>query len=239
MLTIEPPFYVVRGITIFRDHQDPDQFYFLPGAARLTSFTLYKYRTAIAADGSDPTRAPGAGMALFDVEVPLPNLAALTGELASEAGRENARLSPVMFSSAEVHAIIPRADGDKLFQDLLETHAAPLIAPHHTAFGLALSAEGATFMERAATAPPAGDGEAPTTALPIGVVYELRFLALTPALHARVTMNYVECYDRFSASAAFTYYVRAALDLDLAWLVEHDFIKVDIIAFSDAQDAER
>ncbi|HZS35834.1 MAG TPA: hypothetical protein VFF06_03360 [Polyangia bacterium] len=240
MLTIEPPFYFIRGVTIFRDHEDPDQFYFLPGSPQLTTFTLYKYRTAIAADGSDPTRAPGAGMALFEVEVPPPKISALTSDLVSATNRENARLAPVMFSSAEVHAIIPRAEGDKLFQDLLETHAAPLVSPHHTAFGLALSPEGATFMEKAATAPAPKEGDPPpTTAIPVGVVYELRFLALAPAVHARVTMNYVECYNRFSASAAFTYYVKAALDLDLAWLEEHDFIKIEFLDQAVGDDAQR
>ena len=240
MLTIEPPFYLIHGLTIFRDHENPDQFYFLPGGPQLTSFTLYKYRVSIAADGSDPTRAPGAGLALFEVEVPPPKLAIIETELSSQSGRENPQLAPVMFSSADVRAIIAKTDGDKLFEDLVETHAAPLVPPYHTAFALSLSAEGATLMQQAATAPPPADGAAASTAIPVGVVYELRFLALTPALHARVTMNYEEAYSHFSASAAFTYYyVKAALDFDISWLVEHDFIKIDIIAFTDSDDEQR
>jgi hypothetical protein len=240
VLTIEPPFYLVRGTTIFRDHEDPDQFYFLPGGPQLTSFTLYKYRVSISVDGSDPTRAPGAGMALFEVEVPPPDLTVIEEELSSASGRDKPRLSPVMFRSAEVNAIVAGTDGDKLVNNLFETHAAPLVLPHHTAFALSLTAEGATLMQKAATAPHDADGGAASTAIPVGVVYELRFLALTPALHARVTMHYEEAYNHFSASLAFTYYyAKAALDLDISWLVEHDFIKIEIIEFTDAEDAER
>jgi hypothetical protein len=247
VLTIEAPLSA-HGVTIFRDHQDPDQFYFLPGLPALTSFTLYKYRVAVASDGSDATKAPGAGMALFEVEIPQPKLAPLVDEIKQTTGRENPRLTQVLFSSADVHAVLPRqGDNDQLFPDLAETHAAPLTTPHHTAFGLALTAAGATFMQRAATAPPPPDDDgtgtpapAPETAIPVGVVYELRFLALTPALHARVTMNYEQIYSKFSASVSLQYYyVKAALDLDLAWLVEHDYVKIDITQFTDDDDAKR
>src|SRR4029453_12508648 len=64
--------------------------------------------------------------------------------------------------------------------------------------------------------------------------------ALTPSLHARVTMDYDRIYDHFSASVGLTiYYVSARLDLDLSWLVEHDFIRIEIIAFTDAADRDR
>jgi hypothetical protein len=240
VLTIDPPPYLIDGLTIFRDHADLDRFYFLPGGPRLTSFTLYKYRVAIAADGSDPARAPGGGLALFEVEVPPPHLATITTDLSSQSGRDNPQLAPITFSSADVHAIIAKSDGDKLFDDLVETHAAPLVAPFHTAFALSLSPEGATLIQQAATAAAPDDGTPPAAMLPIGVVYELRFLALAPSLHARVTMNYEEALNRFAASLGFTYYyVKAALDFEIAWLVEHDFIKIEIISFTDNEDAQR
>ena len=39
MLTIEAPYYFIKGNTVFRDHQDPDQFYFLPGNPKLAAWT--------------------------------------------------------------------------------------------------------------------------------------------------------------------------------------------------------
>src|SRR5229473_7139188 len=220
MLTIEPPFYFVKGTTVFRDHQDPDLFYFLPGLPRLAStaggtqsLTLYKYRRDLTDNPAmDPTRAKGAGLAMFEVEIPPPALGTIQSEIARQSGRSDARLVPVMFNTAEVHAIVAHPDGDALISDLIETHPAPLVSPHHAAFALALTAEGATLFGTAAKG----------GSIPVGVAYEMQFLALTPSMHARVRMNYDQIYDDFAASVGFTYYVSAKLDLEIASLVEHD-----------------
>src|SRR5581483_2785929 len=187
MLTIEPPIYQVRGVTIFRDHEDPDQFYFLPPVPRLApqgdgvAFALFKYRRDLTDNPElDPTRAKGGGLALFEVETPVPSAAAIQAELSSLAQRADARLSPVLFRSGTVQAIVAHAEGDRFVQDLVNARAAPLTYPHHAAFALALSAEGATLVEAAARG-----GQ-----LPVGVAYEFRFPALTPSLHARAHMDY-------------------------------------------------
>ena len=135
MLTIEAPYYFIRNTLVFRDHQNPDQFYVLPGNPKLAAengkldFTLYKYRYDITADpASDPTRAKGAGLALFSVETPVANLAALTSDVAGQSGRSNAVLTPVVFTSAAVHAVVTHVDGNNMISDLIETHPAP--QPH-------------------------------------------------------------------------------------------------------------
>jgi hypothetical protein len=236
MLTLTPPLYQIRGVTIARDHEDRDMFYALPPLPRLAAsaagggLVLYKYRRDLIDNPAvDPTQARGGGLALFEVEAPLPGGAALQAELASASGQTNARLAPVTFRSGTVHAVIAKTDGDQLIEDLVQTTSAPLTAPHHAAFELALTPEGATLVERAAQ-----DG-----ALPVGVAYELRFLALAPALHARVTMDYDRIYDHFGVSGQFTYYVQAGFDVDLKWLVEHDLIHIEIISFTDSADQQR
>ncbi len=236
MVTIEPPFYRIKDVTVFRDDEDPDHFHALPTLPALArvgeglAFTLYKYRRDLTDNPAlEPTRARGAGLALFEVEIPLAGVGRLQAEIASRAGRPNARVTPMVFRSAGVHAIVAHAAGDRLIEDLVETQAAPVTSPHHAAFALALSAEGATLFEAAARG-----GQ-----LPVGVVYELRFLALTPALHARVTMDYDRIYDHFSASVGFSYYVSAKLDVDLAWLVEHELVRIEITKFTDREDQER
>lgn len=237
MLTLEPPFYRVRDVTVFRDHQDPDLFYALPGRPRLAAegdgpprFTLYKYRRDLTDNPAlDPTRAKGGGLALFEVDLPAPGGALLTSEIAGLSGRPDARIAPVLFRSGSVSTVLAHAEGDGLVEDLVERHGAPIAPPHRSAFAIALSPEGASLFEQAARG-----GQ-----LPLGVIYDLRFLALTPSLHARVTMDYERIYDRFAASVGFTYYVSVKLDLDLAWLVENDFVKIEITAFTDDADAER
>jgi hypothetical protein len=237
VVIIEPPFYQVRGATILRDHEHPDQLHLLPPTARLAAagdglaFTLYKYRRDLTDNPElDPTRAKGAGLALFEVEASVANLGAIQAEAAALAGRPDARLSPVLFRSGTVQAIVAHAEGDRFIEDLVDRRAAPLTYPHHTAFAMALSAEGATLFDAAARG----------GLLPVGVAFELRFLALTPSLHARVHMDYDRIYDHFAASVGFVYYyVSARLDLDLAWLVEHDLIQIEIIAFTDDEDRDR
>jgi hypothetical protein len=237
VLTIEAPYYFIKGITVFRDHLDPDQFYFLPGNPKLAAengkldFTLYKYRFDITDNpGSDPTRAKGAGVALFSTEIPAENLQALQDEVASQSGRSNARLTPVMFTSASVHALVAHTDGDNLISDLVETHPAPIVSPHHAAFALALTAGGATLMEAAVRGGTS----------PVGVVYEMSFLALSPAVNAKVRMQYDRVYDDFSVSLGFTYYyISAKLDLEIESLIERDLIHIEIVSFTDAADEER
>lgn len=241
MLTLEPPFYRLGELTVFRDHADPDLFHYLPGRPRLAGrgdggdddaprFTLYKYRRDLTDNPElDPTRGRGAGLALFEVELPADRLVMAQMEVASQSGRPDARLSPVVFRSGTVSTLLAHAEGDGLVEDLIDRHPAPITPPHRAAFAVALSAEGATLFERAAAG-----GE-----LPFGVVYDLRFLALSPSLHARVTMDYERIYDRFAASVGFTYYVSVKLDVDLAWLLENEAITIEITSFSDAEDARR
>jgi hypothetical protein len=237
VVTIEGPLYQVRGATILRDLDDPDQLHLLPPAARLApagdglAFTLYKYRRDLTDNPElDPTRAKGAGLALFEVDTSAANLDAIQAEAAALAGRPNARLSPVLFRSGTVQAIVAHADGDRFIEDLVDRRAAPLTYPHHAAFAMALSAEGASLFEAAARG----------GLLPVGVALELRFLAVTPSLYARVHMDYDRIYDHFAASVGFVYYyVSARLDLDLAWLVEHDLIQIEIVAFTDDEDRDR
>jgi hypothetical protein len=236
MLTIDPPFYQVRGVTIFRDHVDRQQFYYLPSVPELVrdprghTMTLYKYRRDVTDNPAlDPTRARGAGLALFEVEMPLARRVLVEAELASLTGERDARLTPVLFRAGHVSVILAHNEGGELVEDAAYHQRAPLTAPHRAAFSVALSAEGATLFEQAALG-----GQ-----LPVGVAYEMRFLALTPSLQARAWMNYERMYDRFSASVGFSYYVSAKLDLDLQWLKEQDLVRIEVTSFTDDADRER
>lgn len=239
MLTTEPPVYQLRGVTVFRDHEDPDQFYYLPPAPRLAevpdrkALTLYKYRRDLTDNPAlEPARALGAGLALFDLEAALSAeaLAAVRVGLGRASGRADVRLSPAQFRSGEVRAIVGHADGEGMVVDLVESHDAPLTAPHRATFALALTAQGATLVERAAA------GES----LPVGAVYELRFLALTPSLHARVVLDYGRAYERLAASLGLRYScLRAELDAEVSHLVDAGAVRIEVTAFVDSDDRQR
>ncbi len=237
MLTIAPPYYQIRGVTIFRDHEDPTVFYYLPLRTYLKtrddggpSLTLYKYRRDLTDNPTLlPMQAAGGGLALFEVEARADHLALVEMELQSEVEVDDLRLVPAPFRSGEVRAIVAKATGDSFAEQLVQSRAAALVAPHSAAFALGFEPEGATLFEQAMLG----------GMLPVGVTYDLRFLALTPALHARVTMDYERIYDHFSTSVGFTYYVSVKLDADLAWLVENDAITIEITAFTDEEDRKR
>ncbi len=220
MITTENPL-LIAGIPVLRDGDDPDLFWVLPSGPKLattplgdSSFTLFEYRTA---DGS------GGGFAELEIELTTPGGAAL----AAQTGRDNARIAVAPFRSGDVRLL--SVQDPNLVQGVLGATAAPLVPPFHTVFALDVSEQGAALLAQSATMPTA----------PIGVVYQLRFLAQTPALHAHVTMDYDRVYERFSASLGFTYYVSVRLDLELSWLVEHGFVKIEITQFSDDADQQR
>ncbi len=240
MIDLSSPPLSVRGVTVLRDHADPDLFYYLPGLPRLvtdaqgSAFTLYKWRRDLS-DNPDlaPDQARGAGLALFETSCALADglAGSLRAEIGAAAGRPDARLVPAPFRAGRVRTIV--ASGEGMTTDLLLTELAPLFAPWRAAFSLGLSAEGAHLFQRAL------EGER----LPIGVAYEWELDGLLPALHADVTMDYERIYRSFEASVGFqfTYGItwRAELDLVIKKLMEEDAIQVKIIAFQDTEDQQR
>jgi hypothetical protein len=239
MITLDPPFYFVRGMSLFRDHADPDLFWYLPPPPRLAlrsdgtpAFTLFKWRRDLTdTPDLDPTKARGAGLAELEVEASFADPGVLRAEVAGKSGRPNARVAPVVFKAGAVHTLLGHDDSARgLVEDVVESQTPPLTAPHHVAFSLALSAEGATLVQRAAEG-----GE-----LPVGVVYEMQFDALMPSIHATVRMDYGRIYDRFAASIGLQYYyIRAELDTDLQWLIENGAVQIEITQFTSGEDADR
>ena len=89
MLYLEAPYYFINGVSVFRDHADPLQYYYLPAQPRLRTMTgadgvpvprlqLIKYRTLREEDG-------GGGFLTFDVHLGL--LQNEIDEIASEIRR--------------------------------------------------------------------------------------------------------------------------------------------------------
>lgn len=112
MLYLEAPFYFINGISVFRDHADPLQFYFMPMAPRLRrikddatgrmvpQIQLIKYRSAVAGAG---------GFLNFDVHVGLEE--SEQDDLASELKRlarlaDKPRLAPVPLVDGSVRMLL-------------------------------------------------------------------------------------------------------------------------------------
>src|SRR5437667_1811777 len=97
------------------------------------------------------------------------------------------------------------------------------------AFSLTLSQEGALIMEQAFK-----QGTAP-----VGVVYDLKFTGIRPALDVKITADFKRIYQSFSASLTGQYYFfKLGIDAAFEKLVQEGAIKVEVTDFTTDQDAK-
>ncbi|MEZ0073234.1 hypothetical protein [Planotetraspora sp. GP83] len=187
MLFEAPPYYLIDGVSIMRDHLDPLQFYYLPLAPRFVTrtdggievpeFLLIKFRSA--------TR--NGGFAEFDVDLGMSadRLETVRRELQRLAGlSEPPRLAPVPVIDGSVKLMIFGETGDgggPGFVRAVQHAAKPaLYGDNRAAFSVELDERGVTILDQAMA------GEL----APIGVVYSLDYLALRPAYHVRLTIDW-------------------------------------------------
>lgn len=245
MLYLEPPYLIVNGVTIFRDHADHEQLYFMPAAPRLTTlvdpaskkripqFQLIKYRG----------RAGNGGFLNFDC-----NLGLEQGEL--EAIRDEARrqlrlrgtprLAPVPLLDGTVKLmLLGKQTGDAAEQDT----AAPqfvLKVSHHNkpalyginqaGFSVALDQEGVSVLEQAM------QGEMS----PLLVVYSLDYLALRPAYSVRLKVDWDRVQKHFDEHfGANTWFFSADIDKAVDELVDSRAILLEADTFvPEGEDAD-
>lgn len=191
MLYEAPPYYLIDGVTFLPDHEHWNQFYYQPlapqfvtrkdGAIDVPQLLLIKYRSA----------GRSGGFADFDVHL------GMSEEALQEARQELQRLAGL--SELPNISPVPVVDGGiKLMLFGTEsgnppdaTSAGFVRAVHHAAkpalygdnraaFSVELDERGITILDQAMR------GEMS----PIGVLYSLDYLALRPAYHVRLTINW-------------------------------------------------
>jgi hypothetical protein len=197
MLYLSPPFHVVHGVSVFGDHADPRQFYYLAAAPHLATRTdastgvevpqisLLRFRRD---DGG-----AGGGFLTFTTSLGLGEEA--LEDLGSEVRRifdvdGPARLAPAVLErgSVRLQALGSASDGGGSethppsdFVMRIDHPATPALYGDNAAvFSVQLDEAGATLIARSL------EGEV----LPVGVVYELEFVALRPAFNVRVRANW-------------------------------------------------
>lgn len=210
MLFLEAPYYFINGVSVFRDHEDPLQYYYLPAQPRLRTnidaatgkpvprIQLIKYRSLKAGSG---------GFLTFDVHVGL--LEAEIDAVASEIRRmarlpSTPRLAPIQPLDGNVRLLLfgqdsaatppPRAPGapppppaTPRFILKAQHFAKPaLFGDNGAAFSVELDEQGTAIMEAAMK------GEM----TPLVVVYSLDFAGLRPAFSVRLHID----WDRVQTS---------------------------------------
>jgi len=233
----------IEGVTVFADHADPNQFWYLPAPVALArrgqdqraQFTFIKYRPAAVAGG-----AKGGGFLMCEVNLKLdPEIERrILSKVGTGTGQK--RLNPVPFDEGTVQCVALNLQGSggteagpagpgtfNAVEQILGASVPSLYGDNNAIFSLTLSQEGATIMEQAF--------EKGTT--PVGVIYNLKFTGIRPALDVKITADLKRVFDQFSAGlSAQVYFVKAAIEAGFEKLVQEGAIKIEVTNFSTAAD---
>ncbi|MDD4777175.1 MAG: hypothetical protein PHV53_02685 [Fermentimonas sp.] len=213
MLYLAPPFHIIDGISIFRDHEDELQYYFMP---------LYPHLTTVkdAVTGADVPQiqlikyrgeAGNGGFLNFDVNLGImeDKLQELTASIKSlENLDQTPRLAPVPLVDGTVKLMIlnkqspePANDTDPVpandkpegpqFVISMQHHAKPaLYGTNQAAFSVQLDEAGVVVVEQAI------QGEM----APIGVVYSLDYMCLRDGYKVSVNADWERVQKHFDES---------------------------------------
>lgn len=240
----------IEGISIFADHVDPSQFWYLPGPVSLArrssdrraAFTFIKYKPAAVAGG-----VKGGGFLTFEVNLRLePELERRILSKLSSISKGRPKLSAVQFDEGTVQCIALNVQGAggttsgtakpgtfNAVEQILGASVPSLQGDNTAAFSLTLSQEGATILEKAF--------EEGTT--PVGVIYDLKFTGMRPALDVKISADYKRVYDQFSTGlTAQAYFVQAGIDAGFEKLVQDGVIKIEVTNYTgdaDLKDKEK
>ena len=199
MLYLAPPFRIIDGISLFRDHADPLQWYFGPlmphfstefdedAGADIPRLSLIKYRGDT---GS-------GGFLNFDVDLgvkpdKLDDIAARI--MSSEGLDDRPRLAPIPYVDGSVRLMMLGADsgaegdgatsgndqGASFVTRISHPSKPALFGDNNAIFSAELGPEGVEVLEKSLA------GEL----APIGVVYSLDFLALRPAYEVNLEIDW-------------------------------------------------
>lgn len=246
MLLLNSQSWTIEGIQIFADHADAAQFWYLPGPVKLSrrredgraEFTFMKVRAATAG-----TEAKGGGFLTFSVDMLLD--AALERRILSKLAafsRGKPRLSVAPFDEGSVRVIAldldsggdgtPRpaipAGGFRAVEIALGATTPSLDAANRASFSLTLTQEGATILDETFT----------RGGTPVGVIYDLKYSGMRPALEVTITANMERVYRQFAVSGeAQVMFLRSGIDQAFERLVQDGSIKIKVLNFTGAADA--
>jgi hypothetical protein len=196
MLYEAPPFYLINGVSIMPDHANRLQYYYMPlaprfvtrkdGAIDVPQMLVIKYRSA--------TRV--GGFADFDVHLGMSaeELEAIRQELQRLANLDDLpQLAPVPVIDGSVKLMLfgrtsgdtPTADDAGFVRAIHHAAKPALYGDNRAAFSVELDDRGITILDQAMRGEMA----------PIGVVYGLDYLALRPAYHVKLKINWDRVQD--------------------------------------------
>lgn len=195
MLYLNPPFHIIEGVSVFPDHADPLQFYYLPMMPKLTMLKDPKSKQRIPQIQVIKFRgkAGGGGFLNFDVNIGVEQ--EVVEDIRAELKRlhrlpQTPRVAPVPLVDGTVKMMLfGTQSGETPTEDTppskfvikIDQGARPaLYANNQAAFSVRLDQDGVVILDKAL------QGEMS----PIGIVYSLNFLALRPAYHVKLHIDW-------------------------------------------------
>lgn len=250
MLLLGSKTFTVDGITVFSDHADPNQFWYLPAPVGLETrddgepqFTLITYRPAVVQAG-----VKGGGYLMFTSSLPVDALkeSQIRSQIATYfPDVSDPRVSVVPFDEGSVQCValdlqgsggtVAPAGRDGAFvavEKILGASVPSLMGNNDALFSLTVSQDAAGLFEQAFA----------NQLQPVGVIYQLKYTGVRPALDVVITADLKKVYDGFSAGlSAQAYYVTVGIDAAFEKLVQDGAIQVKVVnlAPNDAENKEK
>ncbi|WP_309065916.1 hypothetical protein [Microbacterium sp.] len=246
MLYLNPPYFVIGGVTLLPDHEDPLQFYYMPmsphlsemadGALRIPKLQVIKFT-------GRPTPADdvvSGGFLDFDCNLGLDpgRLEEIAGRLQGEASLPGTpRLAPVPLIGGTVRMMLfgkesPREEtgvpgrreetavpGTEFVQKIVHAASPSLYGDNQAAFSVRLDQEGVTILDQAIR----------DEMLPIGVVYSLEYVGLRPAYRVKVEADWDRVQKHFEESESVNVPLIASSTVEkvIDELVEKQYIRIE------------
>lgn len=201
----------VANAILFRDHVDPNSYYYMPNLPRLAywpdgtpKLTFLKYTRT----GKEEAKG---GILHFFVKYGLDEqeLAKVRQELAKT--RPNAKLKgPLIFKKGSFIVVSAAVgEGGVFTRKIIGEGKAPLISGSEVSVSIAVTPEGAAFLEEALRQP----------TYPVSVRFEMTYEGLTPKYQATATIRWSKVRDYFDQYSKWRIYKKRKLGI-WTWYVQ-------------------
>ncbi len=220
MLLFSTRTFTIDGVTVFPDHADPNQFWYLAAPVTLAKgtdgepqFLLIEYAPSVAATG---VKGVGFLNVTLALKISDDTQEGIIGQIRSQfPDADNPRLAPVPFDEGTVQIVNLDLQGSGgttnpappgafvATEKILGAVSPSLFGDNNALFALALSEDGASILEAAFQ----------NGMTPVGGIYNLKFTGVRPALDVKITADLKRCYQSFSAGLeGKIYWVSAGID---------------------------
>jgi len=246
MLLFSSQTFTVDGVTVFPDHADKNQFWYLAAPVGLESetnstepqFLLIMYEPDVVAAGVQGVGFLNVTLAL---KISDQTQTKIMGQIQSNfPDADNPMLAPVPFDDGTVQIVALNLQGSggtaasgapSAVQNILGASHPELYGNNDALFALTLTEMGATILEQAFQ-----DGMTP-----VGGIYDLKFTGVLPALDVKITCDEKRAYQSFSVDLTASYYsISAGIDATFEKLRQDGAIKVEVVSLSnDATTAQQ